>query len=299
MLALILLLLQAPPPPQPGHRIPAPATFVAFSADLKIANPKRPEAFGRYLQDEHGCMRRETVFPDGSPMIAITNYETRKMYRLGRSGWTVQPMRIVDGLGSFPPRPRDMPVIKKADPIEGFEVWTSSIRVTNSPTGETSREMLVIPALNFFEPVQKLGSDTITAQNIRLGLVDHAEFLPPPTVSPVELQEPSGFLQFQAVELEVTIDEGPPARLEAAEETLMPVRTPGFEHLQLVTTVVDNQKGLVRVRVMTNAKRAGPGTVKGDVLDELDILLGATARTTKLPQNLTIRVLRIGTRRAK
>ena len=88
-------------------------------------------------------------------------------------------------------------------------------------------------------------------------------------------------------------------KLEAAEETLMPLGVPGFEHVQLVTTVVDNERGLVRVRIMTNAKRAGIGKVSGDVLDELEILLGATARTTKLPQNLTIRVVRIGMRRAR
>ena len=255
-------------------------------------------AFGRYLQDEHGCTRRETVFPDGSPMIAITNYRHQEdRIGLGDPDWTVQPMRIVEGLPGH--RPRSMPVLKKVAPIEGFEVWTSSIRVTNSPTGETSREMLVIPALNFFEPVQQLGSDTITAHNIRLGPIDHAEFLPPSTVSPTELEEPGGFLQFLAVELEVSILEGPPANMVAAEETLMPIRTPGFEHLQIVTTVIDNEKGLVRVRVMTNAKRAGVGKVSGDVLDELEIPLGATARTTKLPQNLTVRVLRIGARRAK
>jgi hypothetical protein len=296
-LAVLLLVLQAPPPPQPGQRIPAPTTFVAFSADLKITNPKRPVAFGRYLQDEHGCTRRETVFPDGSPMIVITNHRTLQSYRLGRSGWIVQPMRIVEGLPSH--RPRSMPVLKKVSPIEGFEVWTSSIRVTNSPTGETSREMLVIPALNFFEPVQQLGSDTITAENFRVGPVDHAEFLPPATVSPTPVQEPGGFLQFVAVELAVAINEGPPANMVAAEETLMPVRTPGFEHLKIVTTVVDNEKGLVRVRVMTNAKRAGVGKVSGDILDEVEVLLGSTVQTTKLPQNLTIRVLRIGMRRAK
>jgi hypothetical protein len=296
MFTLLLLLLQGPPPPQPGQRIPAPTTFVAFSADLKITNPKRREAFGRFLQDEHGCTRRETVFPDGSPMIVITNYQTLQSYRLGRSGWIVQPMRIVEGLP--PHRPRSMPVLKKVSPIEGFDVWTSSIRVTNSPTGETSRDMLVIPALNFFEPVQQLGSDTITAEKIRVGPVDHAEFLPPPTVSPTPVQEPGGYLQFVAVELEVAINGGPPANMVAAEETLMPVRTPGFEHLQIVTTVVDNEKGLVRVRVMTNAKRAGVGKVSGDILDEVEALLGSTVQTTKLPQNLTIRVLRIGMRRA-
>ena len=299
MLALLLLVLQTPPPPQPGQRIPAPTTFVAFSADLKITNPKRQEAFGRFLQDEHGCTRRETVYPDGSPMMIIMNHDTLKTYRLGQSGWTVQPMRIVENPTPLAHRPRTMPVIKKVEPIEGYEVWTSSVRVTNSPTGQTSREMLVIPALNFFEPVQKLGNDTITAHNIRQGPVDHAEFLPPQSVSPTEIQEPGGYMQFQAVELEVTINEGAPANMVAAEETLMPVRTPGFEHLQLVTTVVDNERGLVRVRVMTNAKRAGIGKVSGDVLDEVEVLLGSTIRTTKLSQNLTIRLSRIGMRRAK
>jgi hypothetical protein len=299
MFTLLLLLLQGPPPPPPGQRIPAPTVFVAFSADLKITNPKRPDAFGRHLQDEHGCVRRETVYPNGSPMIFITNFETQKTYRLGTSGWTVQPMRIVEGLGPSPRRPRTMPVIKKVDPIEGFEVWTSTIKVTNSPTGETSRDMLVIPALNFFEPIQKLGSDTLTAHNIRVGPIDHAEFLPPPTVSPTELKEAGGFLQFQTVELEVGTEGIATTNLQTMEETPLPLGARGFEHVQMVTTVVDNEKGLVRVRVMSNAKRAGVGKVSGDILDEVDVLLGSTVQTTKLPQNLTIRVLRIGMRRAK
>ena len=299
MLALILLVLQTTPTAQPGQRIQAPTTFVAFSADLKITNPKRPEAFGRHLQDEHGCVRRETVFPDGSPTIVITNHETKKTYRLGTSGWTVQPMRIIEGPAPFAHRPRTMPVIKKVDSIEGFEVWTSSIKVTNSQTGQTSRDMLVIPALNFFEPIQKLGTDTITAHNIRVGPVDHAEFLPPPSVSPAELQEPGGYLQFQAVELQVLIPDQPAVNLVTTEERLMALQMPGFEDLQIVTTVVDNEKGLVRVRVMTNAKRVRVGVMSGDVLDEVEVSLGSTIRTTKLPQNLTIRVTRIGMRRAK
>ena len=192
-----------------------------------------------------------------------------------------------------------MPVIKKVDPIEGFEVWTSTIRVTNSPTGQTSRDLLVIPALNFFEPVQKLSSDTITAHNIKLGPVDHAEFLPPPSVSPIELQEPGGYLQFQAVELDVVVSDSARENLVTTEETPMGVRTPGFEHLQIVTTVVDNPNGLVRVTVMTNSKRTGAGKFTGDVLDTIEVMLGGTERTTKLPQNLTIKVARIGARRAR
>ena len=299
MLVLLLLALQTAPPAQVGQRVPAPTTFVSFSADLKISNPKRADAFGRHLQDEHGCVRRETVFPDGSPMIVITNHETKKAYRLGTSGWTVQPMRIIEGPAPFAHRPRTMPVITRVDSIEGFEVWTSTIKITNSSKGETSRDMVVIPALNFFEPMQKLGSDTITAHNIRVGPVDHAEFLPPPSVSPAEVQEPGGYLQFQAVELQVLIAEQLAVTLETTEEKLAALQMPGFEHLQIVTTVVDNEKGLVRVRVMANAKRVRVGVVSGDVLDEVEVSLGSTIRTTKLPQNLTIRVTRIGMRRAK
>jgi hypothetical protein len=300
MWALLLLMLQTGPPPQIGQRIPAPTNFVAFSADLKITSPKRPDAFGRYLQDEHGCTRRETVYPDGSPMIYINNFVTQKTYRLTTSGWVVQAMRIIEGT-ALPRRPRSMSVIKKVDPIEGFEVWTSTMRITNSPTGETSREILVAPALNFFEVVQKLGTETFTAHNIKVGPVDHSEFLPPPSVSPVEMQNAGGFMQFLAVDLEVSGETLPGVTLTAVEETPtpMPLTARGFEHLQLVTTIVDNERGLVRVRVMTNAKRAGPGKVTGDILDEVDVLLGSTVQTTKLPQNLTIRVLRIGMRRAK
>ena len=32
----------------------APREWVAFSADVRIEMPKPPEAWGRYVQDEHG-----------------------------------------------------------------------------------------------------------------------------------------------------------------------------------------------------------------------------------------------------
>jgi hypothetical protein len=295
MLTLLLLLLQAPPA-QVGQRIQAPPAFVAFAAELKITNPKRPDAYGRHLQDEHGCTRRETVYPDGAPMITITNFETGKMYRLGRGGWTVQPMR----LGPMPRRPRTMPVIRKVAPIEGFDVWTSTIGVRNSPTGETSRDLLVIPALNFFEPVlRQPNGDTITAHDIRVGAIDHAEFLPPPTVAPTPVDEPGGFLSFQAVAVRITFSEQAAANLDTVEETPVPVRTPGSEHLQIVTTVVDAAKGRVRIRIMTNAKRPRPGVVTGDLLDELELALGQTGQTTKLPQNFSVAVTRIGMRKVQ
>jgi hypothetical protein len=88
------------------------------------------------------------------------------------------------------------------------------------------------------------------------------------------------------------------AKLETSEETPMPLPTAGFEHLQIVTTVIDNPKGLVRVRVMTNAKRAGPGRVSGDLLTRSSSRLVGPP-TTKLPQNLTIRVIRISMRRTQ
>src|SRR4029079_6096641 len=60
----------------------APQEWVAFSADIRINIPNRPEAWGRYVQDEHGCVRQEMVHPDGSALVTITNFETERFYRL-------------------------------------------------------------------------------------------------------------------------------------------------------------------------------------------------------------------------
>src|SRR5687768_15527671 len=104
---------------QDQARPSAPRAWVAFSADVRIEMPKRPEAWGRYVQDEHGCVRQEMVHPDGSALITMTNFETERMYRLQRGAWTSQPMRM----GRMPRMPRQVPVTRKLEPIEGFDAY--------------------------------------------------------------------------------------------------------------------------------------------------------------------------------
>jgi hypothetical protein len=41
----------------------APRVWVAFSADIRITFANGKEAWGRRLQDEHGCVRDEMVHP--------------------------------------------------------------------------------------------------------------------------------------------------------------------------------------------------------------------------------------------
>ena len=176
-LLLALLLSQAPSAPVPGgQRVDAPATWVAFSAELKITHPTRPLAFGRQLQDEHGCMRRETVHPDGSLIVSISNYETATMYSLIRGMWTKREIRLIPGTSRRPPT---RPVGRLVRRIDGFDAYRS-VSTVRSSRGDYRQEYIVIPALNFFiaEQTRPTG-ETIVAQNIRLGPVDHSEFLPP------------------------------------------------------------------------------------------------------------------------
>lgn len=263
-----------------------------FSAELRITHPTRPLAFGRQLQDEHGCMRRETVHPDGSLMITITNFETEKTYRLMRGSWTEQSMRLIPGL---PRRPRTATVERQLNPIEGFEAYLS-VMPMKSPRGDYTQESIVIPALNFFVAHQvSQNGETITAQNIRLGAPDHAEFLPPPGAATGKLPGVGGSIQLSAVVIVVTFAGKPPLELTTTEERPVNVTTPVEDTVQLVTTVVDDAKNLVRVRIMKNAvaKGPGPGNVHGDVLDDVQLTLGGTVQTTKLPENFTVTVTRI------
>ena len=55
------------------------------------------------MQDEHGCLRRETVHPDGSLMGNISNYENATSYSLKRGSWTAQGIRLIPGLARRPP----------------------------------------------------------------------------------------------------------------------------------------------------------------------------------------------------
>src|SRR5688572_10497981 len=136
-------------PLPPGHQASPAAAYAAFAADLKITYPNRPDHYGRHLQDEHGCTRRETAHPDGSLIISINNFETEKHYTLMLGVWSVRPMRI-GPYGRRPPPPRRR--VRKSDAIEGFEAWITSINV-RSPRGDYVREATIIPALNDFEAV--------------------------------------------------------------------------------------------------------------------------------------------------
>ena len=284
-----------PQGPQGTLRVMGPKTFVPFSVELKITHPTRPQAFGRHLQDEHGCMRRETVHPDGSLMVTINNYEDAKTYSLMRGNWVAQDIRLIPGLPRQPSSSRF--VTKQVQSIESYDAYLSVIQV-KSPRGDYMQESTVIPALNFFAAVQTLpNGDTITAQNIRLGAPDHAEFLPPPGAA---IAERPGVRagQFSAVVVAVTFENRGPVELTTTEERPMDLRTPMAETIQIVTTVVDDAKNLVRVRIMKNAAPAGIGNVKGDLLDEVLVHLGGTVRTTKLPENFSVTITRIRDRRA-
>lgn len=296
LLSLFVLMAQAVmPSPQNGLRVEGPRTWVAFSAELKIEHPSRPTAYGRQLQDEHGCTRRETVHPDGSLLVTILNFETQKMYRLMRGSWTSQPMRLVPSIARRPPV---LPVHKKTDAVEGFEAYVSISNVTG-PTGEKStREAVVVPALNYFEVVQQFrpGGERIRAQNIKLGSPDHAEFLPPPGAAVAESTREGGSLVFQSVNIRVRFPDGNTVDLSTTEEHPVEIRTPLGDRLHVVTRVLDDQTDRLRVRVMKNAVWKGPGRIDGELLDEVELPFTGSAMTTKLVENFTVSVTRVGLR---
>ena len=106
-------------------------------------------------------------------------------------------------------------------------------------------------------------------------------------------------MSFQAMDVVVQFGEAAPVTITATEETPSTLRTPGEDTLALVTTVVDAEKDIVRVRVMKNANRVRPGVVQGEVLDEVTVGLGQSVKTTKLVENFTITITRVGIRRAR
>ena len=78
------------------------------------------------------------------------------------------------------------------------------------------------------------------------------------------------------------------------EEKPMDLRTPLGETLQIVTTVVDHTRNIVRVRILKNAKQSGRlADVTGDELGTVQVALGGTVETTTLPENFTVSVRRI------
>jgi hypothetical protein len=294
---LALLLSQAPTGPNPtGQRVPAPSNWVAFSAELVTTHPSRSTTFGRQLQDEHGCLRRETVSADGTQVITINNYETARTYTFSRGIWTSQEIRLIPGLTRRPPQFRVERLVKQ---VEGFDAYLSTATVTSS-RGNYTEERLVLPALNFLvvEHKRTATNETITAQNIRIGPPDQAEFLPPPGASVDERPGVSAG-QFSAVVVWIAFANQPSIELTTTEEKPIDVRTPLGETLQIVTTVVDHEKDVVRIRIMKNTKGTGPvGEVTGDELGEVRVALGRTAETTTLTENFTVSVRRIRDRRA-
>ena len=149
--------------------------------------------------------------------------------------------------------------------------------------------------MNFFvaEETRTTSSETITAQNIRLGSPDHAEFLPPDGAL-VEERPGVRAGQFSAVVVSIVFAGQPAIELTTMEERPMDVRTPLGDTLQIVTTVVDHTRNVVRVRILKNAKQSAPlADVKGDELAAVQVALGGTVETTTLPENFTVSVRRI------
>lgn len=298
MLIFLALVLAQPPAAMPKPAVAPPATWVPFVAELKITDPKQQVRYGRHLQDEHGCSRRDTFNPDGTPKVEISNFENGKSYAFGVDGWISRPMRLPPTVTVHTP-PR-LHVSEKMGEIEGFETWLAPARVTGSPSGLTPRERIVIPALNFFPAVTVLPSgETRTPRRIRLVAPDPAEFLPPPSASIAEVAGYGGYQRFNAVVLRVVFPDRPATELTTTEEIPLELRTPSGEALQVVTTVADDPNNQVRVRILRNAKRAGLGKYSGDVLDEVTVTLGQVGRTTALVENFTVTVTRIGARWAR
>ena len=271
---------QAPIPPQ---------EWVAFSADVRINIPNRAEAWGRYVQDEHGCVRQEMVHPDGSALITMTNFQTERMYRLYHGAWTSQPMRI----GTMPRRPSQLSLSRKTDSIEGFDAYTS-VSSVRSPRGDYKQEATVIPALNHFRAITTTPSgERRTAVNIRVGPQSHDQFVPPPGAVVTEEAGFGGYMSFSAVGLRIAFAGHTPIEAVTTEETAYAVKTPSGIPLTIVTSVVDREKGLVRIRVLQSASGA-PGNVRGDLLDEVHVALGGTGQTTKIGDMLTLTVTRVG-----
>ena len=294
MLTVSLVLaawLQAGAPAVP-HRlvVPGPNTWIAFAADVRITSQDRPEQWGRYAQDEHGCVRQDMVHPDGSALVSITNYQTERFYRLFHGVWTVQPMKM----GPVPHRPIQRMLDAKAPSIEGFDAYSVDSLV-RSPRGDYRRQAIVIPALNFYEAVSTMPTgERRTAVNIRVGPQPQDLFLPPEGATLTEVPGFGGFMSFSGIGLRIQFSNDPPREIATIEEHAFPVKTPGGMELTLVTSVVDPKTNTVRIRLLAHAKPV-VGNVTGDLIDEVTIPFGASAQTTKTGETLRITVMRVGT----
>jgi hypothetical protein len=286
-----------PAPPQPWQFIVrGPAAWVSFSAELEFFTPGQPPQYGRHIQDEHGCRLRETVEENGERILIITNEETHTTYRFARGVWTAQSMRP----GPEPRRPGSS---RRADgkgpSFEGFETYVFT-RPVRSPAGDSVQESVIIPALNFFEPVMTMTNGrTITARNIAVGPQDHEQFHPPANARVTPIEGIGGSMQFAAVVVSVTFPGQPPRELTTSEERPYEFTTPEGRTYHLVTTVTDWDTNEVRVRLMRDPKWSLTKTVTGEVLEEIQLPLGGSGTTTKMPENFQLRITRIRDRWAK
>jgi hypothetical protein len=152
----------------------------------------------------------------------------------------------------------------------------------------------VIPALNYFRAITTTPSgERRTAVNIHLGPQSQDQFVPPPTAVVTEEPGFGGDMSFSAVVLRIGFAGETPIEAVTTEETAYGLKTPSGIALTIVTSVVDREKALARIRVLQNASGA-PGNVRGDLLDEVQVALGATGQTTKIGETLTLTVTRIG-----
>jgi hypothetical protein len=267
-----------------------PREWVAFAADIHITFANGREAWGRRVQDEHGCTRDEMVHPDGSALITLLNFQTERTYRLYHGSWTSQPMKM----GTMTRTPIQMRVSRKTDSIEGFGAWIREANV-RSPKGDYTEVVTVIPALNFFQAAYVTpNGEHRSAVNIKVGPQEHDQFVPPPGALVTEQPGFGGFMSFSAVALRLTFAGQAPVDVVTTEETAYTVKTPSGIPLTLVTSVTDPVKHFVRIRVLANAT-GSPGNVRGDLLDEVTVAPGESGQTTRLGETLTIAVTRVAT----
>jgi hypothetical protein len=271
-----------------------PATaWVPFSAELTLHRADGTTASGRFFQDEHGCERKESpTGPRGTTVITIQNFEQQKFYQSINDRWTVQPMRLGPGGTRVP---RDIRGVPLGRTLEGYALFEQQINLRLRDGTTTVRRNVVVPELNHFIVEQTIGvkdGDVMKAHAIKKGPPDPSLFVPPPGAVVTEREGFGGAMRFHAVELQIRFAGREPVNLVTTELTPSPTTTPGGETL-FVVTEADDRLERVTVRIMRNAT-GQRGTVRGDVLEIMELPLGASSPTTKLAENFEIRVVRIG-----
>ena len=274
----------------------SPPGWVAFSAELELVDGNGQVRTGRVFRDEHGCERAETpTGPKGSMVITIQNFEEHKVFSSLNGRWSVQAMRPA-------PRPRPRPAGYRPPTLErheDFDVYEHWIDVRRPDGTITRRRRVIAPALDdYYVSFERPDGQTQTARNIRLGPQPAELFQPPAGTELAERPGIGGSMLLQAVVLRLAADGREPIEIVTGEGT--PYLLPSSAHgaISVLTEVIDDDTGVVRVRVIRNAQGRVPGVVTGELLDELSVGLGSSAQTTKLPENVAITVTRIGTRSA-